>query len=267
MSQTLPIEIFEQVLMYLPFEKVIYLSDYVSKRIYNPKQHNLQMYIINGNLEAIKWIYKNDIEHFDINESRYYYNNIIDVLACYGHLHVVKFLTEKKVGKASLEAMNSSARSGHLELVKYLHYNRTEGCTKSAMDCAAENGHLEVVKFLAENRKEGCSEMAIAWAAKNGHLDVVKYLHFSGIVNKVTTHAMDWAAENGHLEIVKFLHYNRTEGCTKCAIDWAAENGHFEVVKFLCENRTEGFTKLAMYWVDRKKFKDIYDYLKPKQIF
>jgi hypothetical protein len=183
MSQTLPVEIFEQVLIYLPFEKVIHLSDYVSKRIYNPKQHNLQMYIINGNLEAIKWIYKNNIDQFNISYYYYYISaKMIDMAAHYGHLHVVKFLTEKKVGKASFEAMNSSARSGHLELVKYLHYNRTEGCTK-------------------------------------------------------------------------------------CAIDWAAENGHFEVVKFLCENRTEGFTKLAMYWVDRKKFKDIYDYLKPKQIF
>jgi hypothetical protein len=42
--------------------------------------------------------------------------------------------------------MDHSACYGHLHVVKWLHFNRTEGCTTVGMDLAANRGHLEVTR-------------------------------------------------------------------------------------------------------------------------
>lgn len=174
--EKLPVEIFEEILLYLPFETVLFFSNNVSKKLYNRIKHNVQRYIIYDNLPAIKWIYENDIDQF-CKTSIYNFNiDNIDLASSYGHLDIVKFLTEKNIGNATVEAMNIASRHGYLEVVKFLHYNRGEGCTNLAIDWAAKYGHFEIVKFLCENRNEGFTKLALHWSDKNHHKEIYDYL-------------------------------------------------------------------------------------------
>ena len=135
----LPIEIQEKILQNLMFEQVIRLSNYVAKKLHNPKIHTWNYAAMNGHLEVVKWLHE--------------------------------FRSEG----CTKDAINLAACNGHLEVMKWLHENRTEGRTKWAMSYAASNGHLEIVKWLHENKYEGCTQ-AMDYATRNDHLEIVEYL-------------------------------------------------------------------------------------------
>ena len=139
----LPVEVLEIILQNIAFEKVIGLSDYITKKLYNPEIHTWYWAAANGHLEVIKWLHENTNQN------------------------------------CTIWAMNRAAEFGRLEVVKWLHVNRTEGCSVDAMDKAAVNGHLEVVKWLHVNRTEGCSVDAMNWAVWNDDLEVSEWLYIN----------------------------------------------------------------------------------------
>uniref|UniRef100_A0AAV1TI90 Ankyrin repeat-containing domain n=1 Tax=Peronospora matthiolae TaxID=2874970 RepID=A0AAV1TI90_9STRA len=166
---------------------------------------------------------------------------ILDNAISGGHLHIVKWLHEKKgasnVGNGYIEA----ARNGHLEILKYLHEKQFDVCSSvSAIDTAAAAGCLEVVQWLHSNTPTKCTNQAMDGAASEGHLHIVQWLHRNR-TEGCSRLAMHFAAENGYLHVVKWLHANRSEGCFALTIARAAEHGHLEVVAWLYENRGEGF--------------------------
>lgn len=75
-------------------------------------QYTLEYAVDKGNLEVVKWIYKN--------------------------------CSDVQIGNA----MNWASANGDLEIVKWLYYNRNDVCINQAIDQARENNHPEVVEWL-----------------------------------------------------------------------------------------------------------------------
>ncbi|KAJ3236362.1 hypothetical protein HDU81_010854 [Chytriomyces hyalinus] len=128
----------------------------------------------------------------------------MDEAAKFGHLPVVKYLTEEIKAPCTLAALDQASGHGHLEVVQYLHKNRREGCTTKAMDFASLRGHFDVVKFLHEQRKEGCSSDALNYAASRGHLNVVKFL-VKCRREGVPSNAARFAQRGGFMTVSAFL--------------------------------------------------------------
>ncbi|ETW06998.1 hypothetical protein H310_03097 [Aphanomyces invadans] len=172
----------------------------------------------------------------------------MDVAAQYGHLHVVRYLHERRTEGCSMWAMNGAAENGHLEVVHFLQLHRPESNLEWALEYAAADGRMDVAVLLSDlfGTDRECSTRAMDGAARNGHLAMVQYLHLNRR-DGCTTGAMDWAATHGHVAIVQWLHANRTEGCTTSAMDMACgAKGHLELVKWLHAHRHEGCTTSAM---------------------
>ncbi|GAM19717.1 hypothetical protein SAMD00019534_028920, partial [Acytostelium subglobosum LB1] len=184
----------------------------------------------------------------------------IDRAAMYGHIDIVKFLTEKQLYRCTTYAMTSAAQNGDLDLVHYLHENRTEGCTTDALDGAAGRGHFTMVEFLHSKRSEGCTTKAMDSASSNGHLDIVQFLHHNRSEG-ATVDAMDMAAAHGHMEIVRFLAEKRSEGCSEKAILLASAGGHLEIVIYLLMNRSENNILKAMNYAASNGHKEVFEYL------
>jgi hypothetical protein len=153
-----------------------------------------------GDLPVIKWLLLNGrTSILKLLNKKY-----VNMAASKGHLEILKWMHDNKIGEWSTSVMDMAASKGHLEVVKWLHENRYEGCTKAAMDRAATAGHLDVVLWLHENRSEGCFDRTAINASKNGHEDVVNFL--LGQRNESEHHlgeVLESAIEYGHLEIVK----------------------------------------------------------------
>ena len=81
----LPMEIVEEIYCYLPFEKVIELSKYATKKLYNPEVHTLYWAINNDYLEAFKWLYEN-------SDNEYHKHDCVDYAAWRGNLDITKWL-------------------------------------------------------------------------------------------------------------------------------------------------------------------------------
>ena len=196
-----------------------------------------------GNLEILKWLHQNTKQKCTVLA--------MEFAASCGHLEVIKWL-DQSGGMCTFRAIDRAAENGHLEIVKWLHENRKEGCTTMAMDWAASNGHLEIVKWLHRYRKEGCTTLAMDLAAKNGHLEVIKFFDEKHILGKscyrCTNDAFHYAVINGHFEIVKYLHENHfavskehKRGILQNRIDRIIKSGYFDILKFIYENRKHEF--------------------------
>ena len=140
----IPTELIDKIYMYMPFEKVVSLSKFVSLKLYNKTVHTWKWAAENGHLEVVKWLHENK--------------------------------KDCTISQCSPYAMDLAAGNGHLEVVKWLHENRTEGCTTDAFDWAIKNVQLEVVEYLHKNRTEGWTIDTFDWAAKYGHPEVIEYL-------------------------------------------------------------------------------------------
>ena len=143
--KNLPLELKQEITLYIGFIKTLCLFPNIAHYIYDPKKYTWSWSAETGHLEIIKWLHHNRTE------------------GC------------------TTWAIDWAASNGHLEIIKFLHKNRTEGCTKLAMDWAAKYGHIKIVKWLHLNRTEGCTTDAMDWSARNGHLEIVKFLHLNRI--------------------------------------------------------------------------------------
>lgn len=176
---TLPTEIIQLILQYLPFEELVAFDidfEFIVHKKYNPNLHTWRWAARNGHLEVLEWLH--------LNRKIGYDEDVIAYAACNGHLHAVKFLHENKTELCTRNnAMNWAAGYGHLEVVKWLYFNSTEVRTWEAINYAARNGRLDIVKWLYFNSKvcpylkrEVCIEHAIKSAACEGYMEVVKWL-------------------------------------------------------------------------------------------
>ncbi|EQC32775.1 hypothetical protein SDRG_09747 [Saprolegnia diclina VS20] len=170
---------------------------------------------------------------------------IMDRVASYGHLSVLRFLHEMECSGISSKALEGAMRKHHLDTIAFLfkHYPHLETPEKATL-YAARFGHLGLLRYLITTRHAPCPPHVMDLAAFKGHRHIVNFLHKQKA--SCTPMAMDAAACAGHLEIVKFLHFNRTEGCTTLAFDAAAIHGNRPLLDFLIQHRREGGSTLAM---------------------
>ncbi|OQR90057.1 hypothetical protein ACHHYP_05853 [Achlya hypogyna] len=76
----------------------------------------------------------------------------LDMAAAQGDLELVQFLSERRLGNCSKNAMDEAAANGDLSMVRYLHEHETAGCSLVAFLLAKKNGHNEVLAFLKAER-------------------------------------------------------------------------------------------------------------------
>ncbi|TYZ67588.1 hypothetical protein PybrP1_003357 [[Pythium] brassicae (nom. inval.)] len=215
--------------------------------------------IEDGKLHVVQYLNENGYESRDYD---------IYKAAENGHVDVVRYMLENRVGIDADDALDRAARRGHLEVVKLLCANGwvlstygvfedvikngsfdilqilcqsgIDGAVRCAMVAAMKLGKLEFVKFLHELDPVGCADEGgylTADAAERGYLDIIKFFHECGDPRFFDLRAMHCAAVHGHLDIVKFLHENREEGCKHFTLQYTHEKGHHDIVDYLCENR------------------------------
>ena len=105
---------------------------------------NLQHYVIKGDLENIKKLYKEG--RVDFSEK------VVNLSAINCHLHIIKWVHESGLDNCFTETAMDSANN--LEIIKWLHENRKEGCTHHSLIRALEKEDFETVKWLKDNRQE-----------------------------------------------------------------------------------------------------------------
>ena len=111
----LPLELKQEITLYLGFIKTVDLFPEIAHYIYNKEKYTWYHVVYKSNLNILKWLHRNRIE------------------GC------------------TKDVMDWAANDGHIETVRWLHQNRTEGCTKRAMNWTKYEGHTEIVKYLKEN--------------------------------------------------------------------------------------------------------------------
>ena len=258
----LPLEICEDIFIYLPFEKVVYLSERIAKKLYNRNKHTIKWVVQNNYIGCLKWLYKRDhyfcisyamficIEYGKLEMLQWLYklksnadcsthilHYKINLAARYNHLDIIKWL-DGQGETFSYLAIQWAAENGYLEIVKWLCSKFTELIPSLTLDLAAGNGHLDIIKWFYENRKEICSSLSIDLAARNGHLDIIKWLYYEKNI-ETTIFTMSNAAEHGHLDIIKWLYSHTRNYCIYLGLQSAAANNHVHIVDwFLLKNST-----------------------------
>ena len=220
--------------------------------------------VAGGHVEVVMWLKQN---------GGVFAKEVVDVAAENGHLHMVQYLHEHKLGECSIGAIEMAAHNGHQHIVKWIVMNQPRKLWGRAMIGALAGVNMKIARWLHENvytvwagrlvdvaaQFLDCDD--VAWtlqhfphtattnamdnAARANRDDVFLFLHYNGGV-ECTTSAMDFFAANGNLRMVQWLHTNRVEGCTSKAMDVAAEEGHLEMIKWLHANRQEGCTTRAI---------------------
>lgn len=173
----LPIELIEDILNYIDFDKISKISKTIADRIYglNNKFYDfddediLHDAIRNGDLNIIKMLnYKN---------SKYFNNWTIEYAVLHDMLDIVIWLHTNRKDCCTKESVTNAAYIGSIAILEWLNLNVSEGWTPEAMDYASEQGHLDVVKWLHTNRREGCTQNALQLAFDNDNIDIMEFLY------------------------------------------------------------------------------------------
>ena len=148
-----------------------YLSCFQSLETKQFKEKYLNYATQSGNLETMKWLFKNGC-HFTSNTFNYAAEN--------GNLESMKWLKDNGCEFTAF-TFNSAVRNGSLENMKWLLEN---GCP---FDCwtfnyAAENGNLENMKWL---KSKGCGfgDYTFMYVAQHGNRENMKWLLENGCPN------------------------------------------------------------------------------------
>lgn len=166
----LPLELIQEITLYLKFLSVLKLFPKLAHLVYN-KKYTWNWCATHGRLDIIYLLHKNNIKDDTLDLA-------MTAAACGGHLEVLKFLHYNNISTVSIYGIYWAAQRGHLEILKFLHKNKYKEIFRtSCMNIAVERGHLEIVKWLHSNRKECCTTDAMDLAAKKGHLDIFSWLY------------------------------------------------------------------------------------------
>ncbi len=250
----LPLEIRYKIIELLPFEKIIHVSEYLSKKLYEDSRDIIAICIEKGDLDLIKWLYSNKLltEFFHADD-------LLLQMVELDHLHVIMWMYDNKIGDCQKFTLAQSYECSE-RTIMFLHDNYNV-CSKMLVDRLFYNRRLSIAEKLYDCC--GCSKRALITACYAGDLDIVKFLFGKNIsrYDKKDGELIDSAASKGHLDIVIFLHENTDEKSTVKAIDLAAECGHFHVVKWLNENLEEGCTTKAIDKASENGHMKIVEYL------
>jgi hypothetical protein len=126
-----------------------------------------------GNIETLQYALENRCPLSQDNMYEGHWDlDCCSVAAAEGHIHVLKYLHQKRCHWHENTCSEASA-NGKLNCLMFAHEN---GCPWDIETCyeAARNGHIECLKYAYEN---GCPWNETVWkaASKHGRIDCVKY--------------------------------------------------------------------------------------------
>ncbi|TYZ67589.1 hypothetical protein PybrP1_003358 [[Pythium] brassicae (nom. inval.)] len=171
-----------------------------------------------------------------------------------GHVEVVRYLLENRIGLDSLRALDEAVKKGHVEIVELLcahGFNFIAGST--AIEDAVKNDRLDTIQVLCESGIDGAVELGFWHAVKLGKIAIVKFLYELD-PKRCVSDADDGnnmariAAEKGYLDIIKFFNECGDSsiffdsGILHCA----AVHGHLDIVKYLLENHDEFYYPVTL---------------------
>jgi ankyrin repeat protein len=257
----LPNELWEKVICFLELEKILEISKYCARAVYNPQIHTFKETILARKLTVLEFLYEmhllssentvlnsKDVETHEstANTTTISTNtpqrinpdgpNLLELSCEVGDIDILRFVT-KNFDYSSNESIDIASAHGYFDVVVYLHENGGNA-TAAALDMACFHGNFEIVQFLHENRSEGCTTLAMDYASERGNLDIVQFLH-THRSEGCTEKAMNMAAKNGHYKVVVFLDTNRTENCKTSALEYAAQSGNVEIFEYLIQKSGE----------------------------
>ncbi len=255
--KTLPIEIVEQIVLYIP--KITDKRQFTQtckkyNAITNPliKKQELTIKIEHFEYTAKRCVkkftlelcddsYFNMIPHSYLNPKN---NIIVRALTTYGQVELLKtalnngcklFTSNDKTDEYGHYNNNSSAHaivSGNIEMLKFVI---SHGCeyNGTTFDLAARHDNFDMMKFL---KQYGCEmgDWAATSAVINSNMEMFEWLIENGY--KLVPELCFYAACKGYLEIIKILRNKYNCPWDSQTTLWAAEYGHLDTLKWCIEN-------------------------------
>lgn len=197
----------------------------------------------------------------NINNPGNYMYYAFMLAASYGHLHVLKYLTDvfkltfDDIMKGKYNVFRKVASRGYVDILQWLIKefkvnNPLDLNTMSILKRAAKSGHLHVLQFLTNTFDlkpdfiRGDYYHVFLLAVLNGHLHILKWLKETvGLsTNDVRNNkfpVLQLAAEQGHLHIIKWLFssFDLTIEDIKTdnykMLQFAVKNGKLHILKWV----------------------------------
>lgn len=224
----LPIEIFENVMLYLPEVYWIFVCQLVCREWRNNIDqcfsHKIRLFLFHLSLDPKET--KKKRKTFNKQYCKYLPSSIIE-----------QYPKNNFITNYFVRTLECAAKSGNLELLKYLllKYYSSENpvnCRAKINSKAAKYGHLEILKW-GKNKFDWGSEYASTSAVKGGILEVVKLMYGYGGFGFDSVE-FSAAAASGNLEMVKWV-WEKCQGRLNLdsAYSQAAIRGHIHILEYL----------------------------------
>ncbi len=263
--QTLPTEIIEQIILYLPkitdkrhLTQTCKLCNVILYPIIKNQQNTIKIehfkYTIEICAEKFTLELCND-SYFNLIPISYLTpenNVIVKALTIYGQIELLKqalcnncklFMEVRQQNDYSTESMekynnNSCAHAIISGSIKMLKFVRLHGCRwdNETFELAIKYNNFDTVKFLKEY---GCEMPGYIseYVAINGNIIMLEWLIENGL--KIHKKLCDTAAKCGHFEFLKLLRHKYNCPWNQYTTSGAAEYGYLDILKWCIDNGCE----------------------------
>ncbi len=256
--QTLPIEIIEQIVSYIPnitdkrqLTQTCKLCNAITYQIIQNQESKIKIkgfiYPTEKCVEKFTLELCNDA-YFNMIPISYLTpknNVIVKALTVYNQMELLKIAlsnnckllveNRKKDEKYNDNSCLHAIISGNIEMLKFV---RLHGCKWNGeiFDLAAKHNNFDIIKFLKEY---GCEmgHWAGKFAAINGNIIMLEWLIANG--HELDAKLCSYAAVNGHLKLIKILRNKYECPWNHQTTLWAAEYGHLDTLQWSVENGCE----------------------------
>jgi hypothetical protein len=158
---------------------------------------------VNGHLNIIKWIYKdNNIP----DDNRYNYNWICNFAALGGHLNIIEWLKNNNFLDIKTPVLCSFQGQQEVDICILSNGQKKNNHHIDLWTAlyAAEYGYLNILEWLKDNNhKIYTTRLTYAHAIKGGHMDVIEWIRKnSDDINKLNKMTCESAAKYGQLDVL-----------------------------------------------------------------
>jgi hypothetical protein len=185
----------------------------------------------------MKWLLKNN-----------YINNgyILRLAVSYGNLDNIKWVYKNTTYLDGFDIFGEAIRNGNLENMKWLYNTGKFTLTTEILEQAIIKGNLNNIKWL---RSKGCKlndYYMFPAAARNGNLDNMKWLLENGCSLKCNTLTLRYAISNGKQKNIKWLLENGCPGDYSILL-LLIKSSNLENIKIFCLNNPEIIDERSVY--------------------
>ncbi|KAJ1564719.1 hypothetical protein HK096_006619, partial [Nowakowskiella sp. JEL0078] len=256
LDASLPLEIIEEIIGWLPFEEqFVFSTSFGLRRI----QSNVLPHIssLTPNLAGARGITKLLDRWFDDNRLTTDFGILnVGIVCINGHINVLQWLKDKNMSnlyEPTPKRIEFATMCGHVSVLDWWKHNGfTLTMTEIAIDLASSNGHVSVLDWWSDYDCDmKWTSDSMDCASENGHVNVLDWWNSREKKNnlKFTDKAMDSASKNGHIQVLEWWSKLKIDDFE---VDWssnafndALKNGHLDVLEWW---KHSGF---ELKWDDR----------------